>query len=220
MENMLENQLMQAAQVVEQQLDAEINRLDNMDEDELEKIRERRVQAMKKAQVQNQEWASNGHGIYSELSSEKDFFDICKQSKNVVCHFYKNTTFRCKILDSHISTLAQKHMETKFIKLDVEKAPFLTQRLGIRVIPTMGLIRDGKTKGYIVGFTDLGNCDDFSTEMLEWRLGCSEIINYKGDLATPPDNRKTGTSSTNAVGSKSKTIRGHDDDDSDSDFEE
>ena len=42
-----------------------------------------------------QEWTSKGHGSYSELSSEKDFFDVCKESKNVVCHFYKTTTFRC-----------------------------------------------------------------------------------------------------------------------------
>lgn len=54
MEAVLEQQLMQAAEVVEQHLDAEINRLDNIDEDDLEKIRERRVQAMKKAQAQKQ----------------------------------------------------------------------------------------------------------------------------------------------------------------------
>lgn len=72
--------------------------------------------------------------------------------------------------------MAKKHLETKFIKLNVEKAPFLTERLRIKVIPTLALVKDGKTKDYVVGFTDLGNTDDFSTEMLEWRLGCSDII--------------------------------------------
>uniref|UniRef100_H2YW68 Thioredoxin domain-containing protein 9 n=1 Tax=Ciona savignyi TaxID=51511 RepID=H2YW68_CIOSA len=218
MESMIQQQLLQAAQVVEEQVDAELNRLENMGEDELEKIRERRVQAMKKAQAQKQEWISKGHGMYSELSSEKEFFDICKESTNVVCHFYKNSSFRCKILDSHLSELAKQHCETKFIKLDVEKAPFLTERLGIRIIPTMALVKDSKTQGYIVGFTDMGNCDDFSTEMLEWRLGCSEMIRYKGDLATPPDNRKTAARSF--VEKPKKTIRGRDEEDSDdSDFE-
>ena len=32
------------------------------------------------------------------------------------------------------------------------------------------MIKESKTSGYIVGFTDLGNTDDFSTEMLEWRI--------------------------------------------------
>ena len=33
------------------------------------------------------------------------------------------------------------------------------------------MVKDSITRGYIVGFTDLGNTDEFSTEMLAWRLG-------------------------------------------------
>lgn len=88
-------------------------------------------------------------------------------------------TYRCKIIDKHLAILAKKHVETKFIKLNVEKAPFLTERLRIKVIPTLALLLDGKTKDYVVGFTDLGNTDDFPTEMLEWRLGCADVINYR-----------------------------------------
>jgi hypothetical protein len=39
------------------------------------------------------------------------------------------------------------------------------------VIPTIGLVKDNKTKDFVVGFTELGNRDDFHTDMLEWRLG-------------------------------------------------
>lgn len=81
-----------------------------------------------------------------------------------------------------MAILAKKHVETKFIKLNVEKAPFLTERLRIKVIPTLALLLDGKTKDYVVGFTDLGNTDDFTTEMLEWRLGCAQVINYRWDI--------------------------------------
>lgn len=86
---------------------------------------------------------------------------------------------RCKILDKHLAILAKKHVETKFFKLNAEKAPFLTERLRIKVIPTLALLIDGKSKDYVVGFTDLGNTDEFSTEMLEWRLGCADVINYR-----------------------------------------
>lgn len=88
-------------------------------------------------------------------------------------------SIRCKILDKHLAILAKKHVETKFIKLNVEKAPFLTERLRIKIIPTLALLVDGKSKDYVVGFTDLGNTDEFSTEMLEWRLGCADVINYR-----------------------------------------
>lgn len=83
-----------------------------------------------------------------------------------------------------MALLAKKHVETKFIKLNVEKAPFLTERLRIKVIPTLALVVDGKTKDYVVGFTDLGNTDEFSTEMLEWRLGCADVINYRWGVRT------------------------------------
>lgn len=95
-------------------------------------------------------------------------------------------TSRCRILDKHLAILAKKHVETKFIKLNVEKAPFLVERLRIKVIPTLALVIDGKTKDYVVGFSDLGNTDEFSTEMLEWRLGCGNVIDYRWDrLAFP-----------------------------------
>merc|ERR1719347_1539161 len=99
--------------------------------------------------------------------------------------------------------LAKKHIETKFCKIDAEKCPFLCDRLKIRTIPTLILVKDSKTRGYVVGFTDLGNTDDFSTEMLEWRLAQSEVINYSGDLLTPPD-QQLKKKKTNFVGKKMK----------------
>lgn len=67
-----------------------------------------------------------GHGEYTEIDGEKEFFGVCNKSDRVVCHFYRNDTPRCKIVDMHLKILAQKHVETRFVKLDVERAPFLT----------------------------------------------------------------------------------------------
>jgi len=219
MEQILQDHLVKATSVVEQQLDAEIDRLDKLDDDDIEKIREKRMKALRKIQAQKQEWRQKGHGELSELPSEKDFFETCKQSKNVVCHFYKNSTFRCKILDGHLKKLAEQHLETKFIKLDVEKAPFLTQRFKIKVIPSMGIIKDGETRGFLVGFSEFGNCDDFTTEMLEWRLAVAEIIKYSGDISDPPVKGKKKNTNSLMMGQqrKNKTIRGRGRDDSDTD---
>ncbi|XP_037345218.1 thioredoxin domain-containing protein 9 [Pungitius pungitius] len=198
--------LEQSAKLVEEKVDAHLSKLNEMDEDDLDRLKEKRLEALKKAQKQKQEWLTKGHGEYREIASEKDFFSEVKESKNVVCHFYKNSTFRCKILDKHLAILAKKHVETKFIKLDVEKAPFLTDRLRIKVIPTLALLLDGKTKDYVVGFSDLGNTDEFPTEMLEWRLGCADVINYSGNLMEPPTmGQRSGTKFTKV---EKKTIRG------------
>ena len=57
--NMVEQQLIAATQIIEQQLDAEIERMDNLDTDDLEIIRRERLAAMKKRQEKKQDWITN-----------------------------------------------------------------------------------------------------------------------------------------------------------------
>ena len=85
--------------------------------------------------------------------------------------------------------------------------PSFAERLKIRVIPTILLVKNGKTKDYIVGFTDLGNHDEFSTEMLEWRIAQADVIEYNGDLLSPPDASKSGQARSSFLTEKKKTIR-------------
>lgn len=187
MEKLLENRLLEAAKVIEEQVDAAIEKLDNLEDEDLEAIQRNRAAALKKEMKMKEEWIANGHGEYTTFTSEKEFFEASKKSKNVVLHCYKNSTVRCPIVDKHLALLATKHIETKFCKIDVEKAPFLCDRLKIRVIPTIILCKDAKILDFIVGFDELGGVDDFSTEMMEWRLGKSGVINYDEDINTPPD---------------------------------
>ncbi|XP_041983673.1 thioredoxin domain-containing protein 9 [Aricia agestis] len=211
----MEQVIAQVAQNVERQLDSELERLDALDSSDLETIRQQRIAEMKQRAKMKQEWLANGHGEYTEIDGEKEFFGVCNKSDNVVCHFYRADTPRCRIVDMHLALLAKKHVETRFVKLDAERAPFLAGRLKIRVIPTIGLVKGNKTKDFIVGFTDLGNRDDFATEMLEWRLAKSDVIEYSGDLLVPPDQARKQRALQ--IQSK-KTIRGRTDSDSDLDL--
>lgn len=178
MDQIVQQQLANAAVQLESQLDDELNALDSMTSTELQALRDQRINEMKNQAKKKQEWLQNGHGEYSELSGEKEFFEVSKKSTNIIAHFYRDATERCKIVDHHLKILAKQHLEAKFCKVNAENSPFLTQRLRIKVIPTIAIVKDSKTKDYIVGFTDLGNRDDFSTEMLEWRIAQSGAIDY------------------------------------------
>lgn len=186
-QQMLERQLLKAAEMMESQIDNEMKKMNELDDDDIEALRQKRLKAMQKAHAAKQEFIAKGHGGYDELPSEKDFFDKIKNCKRAVVHFYRPTTLRCEIFDKHLALLAPKHVETRFVKLNAEKCPFLCERLSIRVIPTLLLIVDGKTQEKVVGFDQLGGHDNFSTEMLEWRLGVSKAINYRGDISQPPE---------------------------------
>lgn len=50
----ISNILEQAAKIAEEQVDAKLSQLNEMDEDELEKLKEKRLEALKKAQKQKQ----------------------------------------------------------------------------------------------------------------------------------------------------------------------
>jgi len=213
MESAVQAQLVSAAQQLEAQLDEQISKLDTLSTDDLETIRRQRLEELKRQKEKRHQWHAQGHGEYTEIPAEKDFFDVPKKSENVVCHFYRDDFFRCKIVDKHLAILAKKHMETKFVKINAEKCPFLTQRLKIKTLPTIALVKDAKTKDYVVGFSDLGNNDEFPTELLEWRIAQAGVIEYSGDLLTPPD----AAARRKQVTQKKKGIRGRQDDDSDSD---
>uniref|UniRef100_T1JAV4 EGF-like domain-containing protein n=1 Tax=Strigamia maritima TaxID=126957 RepID=T1JAV4_STRMM len=107
---------------------------------------------------------------------------------------------------------SNSHIETRFVKLNVERAPFLCKHLRIRVLPTIALIKNGKIGDYI---DDLGGVDDFKTDMLEWRIARSSLIFYSGDLMTPPDSAHPQTKKSFVV--QKKTIRSKDEDSSDDD---
>lgn len=63
MENVLEKQLLKVAETIEQKLDQEIQRLDELDLDSIENIREHRLQQMKKMIKQKEEWMAKVRNI-------------------------------------------------------------------------------------------------------------------------------------------------------------
>ncbi|PKA45709.1 Thioredoxin domain-containing protein 9 like [Apostasia shenzhenica] len=177
----LENQVLTVVQAVEDKLDEEIAALDRLDLDDIEVLRERRLQQMKKMAEKRSRWMSLGHGEHTEIS-EKDFFAAAKASERLVCHFYREN-WPCKVMDKHLNTLAKQHIETRFIKVHAEKSPFLTEKLRVVVLPTLALVKNAKVDDYVVGFDELGGTDEFSTEELEERLAKAKVIYYEGEAS-------------------------------------
>ena len=54
----------------EEKLDQKLNELDDMDEDEIERMRNARLEQMKKMSKQRSEWLAQGHGSYREVDDQ------------------------------------------------------------------------------------------------------------------------------------------------------
>ena len=85
---------------------------------------------------------------YSEISDQKEFFDITRESDNVVVHFYRPVSKVCLYMHKHLEKLAKKHIECRFVKINAEKATFLCERPAAPrhrviapVLPRQGVIR-------------------------------------------------------------------------------
>uniref|UniRef100_A0A6N2KIU2 Phosducin domain-containing protein n=1 Tax=Salix viminalis TaxID=40686 RepID=A0A6N2KIU2_SALVM len=183
LQDIIEKQVLTVAKAVEDKIDEEISALDRLDLDDIEALRERRLQQMKRMAEKRSRWISLGHGEYTEIPSEKDFFSAVKASDRVVCHFYRDN-WPCKVMDKHMSILAKQHIETRFVKIHAEKSPFLADKLKIAVLPTLALIKNAKVDDYVVGFDELGGTDEFNTEDMEERLAKAQVIFLEGESSS------------------------------------
>ncbi|GMP38474.1 hypothetical protein CsSME_00009705 [Camellia sinensis var. sinensis] len=95
-QEIIEKQVLTVAKAVEDKIDEEIAALDCLDVDNIEALRERRLQQMKKMADKRSHWLALGYGEYYEIPLEKEFFSIVKASERVVYHFYREN-WPCKV---------------------------------------------------------------------------------------------------------------------------
>lgn len=164
----------------ETELDNELARLDAMKTDDLEELRRQRLEKMKSTHVDRKKKLAIGHGEY-QMIEEKGFFDVTKQSEYIVVHFWRESTWRCEVMDKHLRQLCQKHWGTRFVKINAEKAQYLTERLHIWCLPTLVLCIKGETNHTIVGFSEFEKGDECTTQDVEQLLAKWGVIRGEDD---------------------------------------
>jgi hypothetical protein len=106
---------------------------------------------------------------------EKEFFKEMKGEERLLCLFYRESP-PCHVMMKHLRALAASHIETRFLMIEAEKAPFLAERLKIWMLPTLAIVKKEKTTDYIVGLDELGGVEDFDAGVLESRLIQSGVL--------------------------------------------
>ncbi|CEG35667.1 thioredoxin domain-containing protein 9 [Plasmopara halstedii] len=163
-----------------QKLDETIKKLEKADDDELERLREKRLQAMQQKARKIQELRAHGHGEYSTICDTHDFFEVMKKSDKVVVHFFTPANAFCQLVDSHLTRLAPHHVETKFARINAEKAEYLVDKLGVYMIPCIALVHNQKVEKMVQGLDELGGTDKFSTAFLAYYLSLHKVLTYEG----------------------------------------
>jgi len=231
--------IIRSVQAQEDAIHAEIDRYDSLLEStdaELEILRDKRLGQMKRVQEKKNQWKSQGHGVYTSLGQgqhgadvAKEFFDTTKQSERMVVHFHRSSTRVCDVFHAHLEKLASTHLETRFVKINVDSiaedgangsgVAYLVEKLGIVVMPTLVLVKDRQVTHHIRGFDELGGTENFSVDALEWVLGVHEVI-YKAEGKSMPEELQRAYKGVNGVtltrryaGGTRGGVRNHDSDD-------
>ncbi|QDS70060.1 hypothetical protein FKW77_004295 [Venturia effusa] len=156
--------------------DALIASLEEDDDRAFSALREQRIQQLHSEFSRAKQMKESGSGTLTEIKDEKELMDVTTSTKYAVVHFFKTDFGRCGIMDRHLDTLAPKHFDTRFLRINVENAPFLVTKLKVQVLPCVIGFVDGIGVDRIVGFEGLGNGDSFTTKDLETRLLAAGVL--------------------------------------------
>lgn len=108
----VEQSVLRVAKQLEDQIDSQLHKLEHLQDDDLERIRQRRVHELRQQQEKTKEWVAKGHGEYKEIFEEKEFFKEMKGEERMICHFYRDN-WPCKVcLHTHPlhTRCLQQHM--------------------------------------------------------------------------------------------------------------
>jgi len=159
--------------VKEKAADQQSRQVDAGDDDDLIALRAQRLAKLKQMQSKEVEWRAKQHGSYREITQD-DFFNVVVRDKggsdDVVVHFYHKDFQKCVIMDSRLETLAQSVLSIKFVKLNVEKAPFIVERLKVSTLPCLVLFHNDVAVDRVLGFEEVGTADDVNLDLLQQRL--------------------------------------------------
>ena len=80
--------------------------------------------------------------------------EVLQSEQPVLVDFWAEWCAPCRMMNPTVEVLAREYKGTAFVvKVNVDHNPSISQRYGIKGIPTMILFKDGKEEERIVGAT-------------------------------------------------------------------
>ncbi|KAH3691835.1 phosducin-like protein 3 isoform X1 [Dreissena polymorpha] len=177
---------------------------DNVDEEEeriFEQYRRQRLAEMHAAQQRSK------FGEVREISKSDWVTEVNKAGEGiwVVIHVYKEGIPLCKLLNQHLSNLAQKFPETKFLR---SVSSLCIPNYPDKNLPTIFVYKEGEMKKQFVGPLAFGGMN-LKKDELEWMLSQTGAINTDLEEAPRPEVKDV----MNIAIRDSAINRGDDDDD-------
>jgi len=86
------------------------------------------------------------------MISKSNFDKVVKSEKPVLLDFYADWCGPCRMVAPIVAEIAEERGDIVVGKVNVDNEPALAEQFGVFSIPTLVLIKDGKTVAQAVGF--------------------------------------------------------------------
>ena len=86
------------------------------------------------------------------MISKSNFDEVVKSEKPVLLDFYADWCGPCRMVAPIVAEIAEERGDIVVGKVNVDNEPALAEQFGVFSIPTLVLIKDGKTVAQAVGF--------------------------------------------------------------------
>ncbi|KAF7248350.1 Phosducin-like protein 2 [Varanus komodoensis] len=149
---------------------------DEEDMKAVEMYRKQRLEELKSLQKRQR------YGELREISGEQYVKEVTNAQKDVsvVIHLYRSSIPMCLLINRHLSLLATKFPETKFVKAIADSC---IENYHDNCLPTLFVYENGEIKGKFIGITECGGVQ-LTVEELEWKL--ADVGALKTDLEENP----------------------------------
>jgi hypothetical protein len=122
------------------------------DDEEIRRLQwNKRVAEMKDERNERFRRTSERNWGSLEDISEPDFLNVVRDANFCVVLFYHKEFETCLLLSRRLGEVARLHEETRFVQIEAEKTPFFTNKLAVRVLPTVVVFEDGVAVDRITG---------------------------------------------------------------------
>uniref|UniRef100_A0AC11ENQ3 Phosducin like 2 n=1 Tax=Ovis aries TaxID=9940 RepID=A0AC11ENQ3_SHEEP len=121
-------------------------------------------------------------GELREISGNQYVNEVTNAEKDVwvIIHLYRSSIPMCLLVNQHLSLLARKFPETKFVKAIVNSC---IEHYHDNCLPTIFVYKNGQIEGKFIGIIECGGIN-LKLEELEWKL--AEVGAIQTDLEENP----------------------------------
>eukprot|EP01091_Cochliopodium_minus_P019507 TRINITY_DN821_c0_g1_i2.p1 TRINITY_DN821_c0_g1~~TRINITY_DN821_c0_g1_i2.p1 ORF type:complete len:244 (-),score=79.53 TRINITY_DN821_c0_g1_i2:450-1181(-) len=92
------------------------------------------------------------NNLVGEIENEEQFEKYLRNTQTLIIHFWAPWATACQKMDKIYSELANKNTNAKFIKIEAENFPEISQKYEVSSVPCFKIFKNGEVAATVAGF--------------------------------------------------------------------